>query len=121
MNGLHILAELNHCACKPLLLQDANALRKLCIDAVQSAGLGAVGELFYTFEGAGGVTGTILLAESHLAVHTWPELSAITLDAYVCNLTADNSAKANALVNQLVAEFAPLHTAKKLVHRGNLR
>ena len=33
----------------------------------------------------GGVTGVVLLAESHVAIHTWPELGNVTLDIYVCN------------------------------------
>jgi hypothetical protein len=41
--------------------------------------------------GFGGVTGVVLLAESHLAVHTWPA-AAVTLDVYVCN-SGDNSAR----------------------------
>ncbi|KAF5290707.1 hypothetical protein FQR65_LT20606 [Abscondita terminalis] len=36
----------------------------------------------------GGVTGTVLLAESHLAIHTWPETGCVTVDVYVCNFSA---------------------------------
>jgi spermidine synthase len=43
-----------------------------------------------------GVTGTVLLAESHLAIHTWPETGSVTIDVYVCNFSADNSGKAHA-------------------------
>lgn len=121
MKGLHILAEFAGCQCKPSLLEDASSLRKLCVEAIENVGLTIVGELFYTFKGAGGVTGTVLLAESHLAVHTWPELLGVTLDAYVCNLSEDNSAKAEALVKQLEQAFTPLCTAKKLIHRVNPR
>ena len=72
------------------------ALRATCRAAVAAAGLTAVGELFHRFEpgraptarAPAGITGVVLLAESHLAVHTWPELEAATLDVYVCNLGA---------------------------------
>ena len=66
---------------------------------MRDAGLAPVGELFHRFPPApgsdepAGITGVVLLAESHLAVHTWPELGAVTLDVYVCNFGADNSAK----------------------------
>jgi S-adenosylmethionine decarboxylase proenzyme len=77
-------------------------LRQLCLRAVQGCGLSAVGELFHRFEQrGGGVTGVVLLAESHLAVHTWPELGAVTLDVYVCNFSGDNSARADSLLADL--------------------
>ena len=44
-----------------------------------------VGDSFHQFEPQG-VTGTVLLAESHLAIHTWPEQGFVTIDVYVCNL-----------------------------------
>ena len=44
----------------------------------------------------------MVLAESHLAIHTWPERQGLTLDVYVCNYSADNSAKARRLFDQLV-------------------
>jgi hypothetical protein len=59
---------------------------------VAGSGLTPVGELFHRFEPGGGVTGVVLLAESHLAVHTWPELGAVTMDVYVCNFSGDNGA-----------------------------
>ncbi|HET7772659.1 MAG TPA: adenosylmethionine decarboxylase [Burkholderiaceae bacterium] len=124
MKGLHIMAELHGCRCDTELLTDASRLRPLAEGAVKAAGLQALDAIFHTFpphQGQpGGVTGTVLLAESHLALHTWPELAAVTLDAYVCNLTEDNSAKAHALVDRLAAAFAPLHTEKRAIHRGEL-
>jgi S-adenosylmethionine decarboxylase len=124
VKGLHILADLHECRCEPALLQDAAALRKLCLSAVQEAGLQAVGELFHTFpagdDGSTGVTCTVLLAESHLALHTWPEMDAVTLDVYVCNFGADNSAKASALTASLVAHFLPKRTEKQVIRRGTL-
>jgi len=83
-----------------------------------------VGELFHRFAPAapdrapGGVTGVVLLAESHLAVHTWPELGAVTLDVYVCNFGADNSARARALLDALVRAFAPRHCEHHEIARG---
>ena len=61
----------------------------------------------------------MLLAESHLAVHTWPELGAATLDVYVCNLGADNSARAEALLDALIAAFAPARVERHALRRGS--
>ena len=60
----------------------------------------------------------VLLAESHLAVHTWPELGAVTLDVYVCNFGADNSARARALLAALEQAFAPAQAERHEIARG---
>ena len=99
-------------------MADPATLRGLCLQAVAGAGLQAVGELFHRFPPPGGVTGVVLLAESHLAVHTWPELGAVTLDVYVCNLGGDNSARAQALLLALQTAFAPMAAVHHHVLRG---
>src|SRR4051812_49972087 len=87
MLGLHLLADLHDCT-GAVALDDLDALRALCLGAVADAGLRSVGHLFHPFVGddgvAQGVTGVVLLVESHLAVHTWPELGSVTADVYVC-------------------------------------
>ena len=65
-----------------------------------------------------GITGVVLLAESHLAVHTWPERGAVTLDTYVCNLGTDNSGRARQLMQALLDAFAPAHVDLQQLHRG---
>ena len=122
MNGLHITADLAGClpgSAHRGLMTDVQALRQLCTEAVRSVGLTPVGELFHTFPAPGGVTGVVLLAESHLAVHTWPEIAGVTLDAYVCNVSADNSAAAQRLVDRLIAAFAPARVQRRQLQRGD--
>ena len=121
MHGLHLTADLRHCLAGQAALVDTAALRRLCLAAVQSVGLHAVGELFHRFDAPGGVTGVVLLAESHLAVHTWPELGAVTLDVYVCNLNEDNSACAETLLVALERAFAAGHVERHRVLRGSLQ
>ncbi len=122
MQGLHLTADLRGCAGSAAAMRDPQALRALCVAAVAGAGLQAVGELFHRFAtpdgGAGGVTGVVLLAESHLAVHTWPELDAVTLDVYVCNFGGDNSARARALMAALVTAFEPAEALQQQLRRG---
>jgi len=122
MQGLHLTADLAQCACASALLTDAQQLGALCLQAVQTAGLRAVGQLFHRFEatarGPGGVTATVLLAESHLCVHTWPELGAVTLDVYVCNFGADHSQQAQSLMDALLAAFQPGHCSQRALPRG---
>ena len=122
MQGLHLTADLTDCQCDAAWLQDAARLSAGCVQAVQGACLQAVAQLAHTFpattEGPGGVTATILLAESHLCVHTWPEQRGVTLDVYVCNFGGDHSAKAHALMDALLALFQPRNVVRNMLHRG---
>lgn len=119
MQGTHLTADLHGCAADMAAMTDADALRKLCLAAAERAALRPVGELFHRFP-VGGVTGMVLLAESHVAVHTWPELGAATLDVYVCNVGGDNAPKAQRLLDTLVAAFAPRTVERRSLRRGAL-
>jgi S-adenosylmethionine decarboxylase len=122
MHGLHLTADLSDCKCDAAWLTDADRLGTACVKAVQASGLQAVAQLFHTFpshEGsASGVTATVLLAESHLCVHTWPEKSAVTLDVYVCNFGGDHSEKARTLMAALMQLFMPGKAAVNALERG---
>jgi S-adenosylmethionine decarboxylase len=122
MHGLHLTADLYRCNCDAALLTDAKRLGALCVQAVADADLQAVAQLFHTFpataHGPGGVTATVLLAESHLCVHTWPEQAAVTLDVYVCNFGGDHSAKAQALMAALQGLFKPTTCTLNRLERG---
>ena len=126
MRGLHLTADLRGCAASRLVMTAPAVLRTTCLAAVAGAGLTPVGELFHRFVAAAaagggapsGITGVVLLAESHLAVHTWPELEAVTLDVYVCNFGGDNSARAEALLATLIDAFHPASVERHAIERG---
>lgn len=103
--GLQLMADLFDCQGELHLLQKLAPLRAACIDAVQAADLSIVDQSFHQFEPIG-VTGVILLAESHVAIHTWPEHRFVSLDIYVCHFSADNSAKAERLLHDLIQRFS---------------
>jgi S-adenosylmethionine decarboxylase len=125
MQGLHLTADLHDCRCATQWLVDAQALGKACVDAAEAAGLQVVGKLVHAFpgtsQGPGGVTATVLLAESHLCVHTWPEQGGVTLDVYVCNFGGDHSAKARAVMDALEALFLPGDVERHALQRGAMR
>lgn len=124
MQGLHLTGDLFDCACSDKLFTDLAELGALCRNTTVDAGLTIVDEKFHVFphwEGEpGGITGTLLLAESHLAIHTWPERRGVTLDVYVCNFTGDNDAKAKQLFNTLLLAFRPGQQVVNELRRGDL-
>jgi S-adenosylmethionine decarboxylase len=123
MKGLHLTADCYKCRCDDAWLTDADKLGRWCREAVEAVGLQVVDVLFHAFpatpQGPGGVTATVLLAESHVCLHTWPEQKAVTCDVYVCNFSGDHSAKARGLMYALVNRFQPEWTEQRSLDRGD--
>jgi S-adenosylmethionine decarboxylase len=71
--------------CDAGALGDVGRLREVFARAVAELGLQVVGEpLWHKFPGPGGVTGLVMLTESHLACHTYPEFGVATFNLYCC-------------------------------------
>lgn len=71
--------------CDAEALRDAGRLREVFARAVAELDLRVVGvPQWYTFPGEGGVTGLVMLTESHLACHTYPEFGVATFNLYCC-------------------------------------
>ena len=101
MHGLHLIAELYECRCDPQLLVDSRLLRELCLAVCSTPGLTPVGAVFHQFGSTlepGGATGAVVLAESHLAVHTWPEYNFAAVTFETCGNGMDHPKAYNYLV-----------------------
>lgn len=124
MHGLHLTADLYQCSGDERYMLDADAIAQLCRDQTAASGLTLVDDTWVKFppyEGQpGGVTGTVLLAESHLAIHTWPETGSVTIDVYVCNFSDDNSGKARQLMEGVITAFAPKRVLRQHLMRGDI-
>jgi S-adenosylmethionine decarboxylase len=80
--GMHVLADLSEI--DPARLRDEASIERILTDAAREAGATVLDAHFHRFGGAGGVTGVVLLAESHITIHTWPEYGIAALDAFMC-------------------------------------
>jgi spermidine synthase len=118
--GLHVLASLYECGAESLLT-DAEAVLGEVRDAVAAEGLTRVADCRHRFVEGGGVSAVVVLAESHVAVHTWPEFRAVTLDVYTCSYHRDNSAAARGLIDRLARSFAAGRTLRQEVQRDRGR
>ena len=123
MHGLHLTADLYQCRCDADWMTDAQRLGDWCTPAVRDAGLEPVNQLFHAYPDVagkpGGVTATVLLAKSHICLHTWPEQLSVTADVYVSNFGGDHSARARELMDALVARFEPEWTEQRSLDRGD--
>jgi len=80
--GSHILADLR--GVDATVLSDETTLERLLSEAANAAGAHVLSRHFHTFGAGGGITGVVLLAESHISIHTWPECQLAAVDIFMC-------------------------------------
>ena len=111
--SVHLMVDLHGCPFD--LLNDVEALRESLLRAAEIAETSVLGEAFHKFEPQG-VSGLLLVSESHLAVHTWPEHGHAAADVFTCG----NKQAAQRAAQFLVDAFqAQQHTISR-VDRGVL-
>ncbi len=84
--GRHILAEFFNC--DKDILNDHNKIEEVMNDAAEKSGATIVQSVFHTFNPYG-VSGVVVIQESHLAIHTWPEYNYAAIDVFTCGDTVD--------------------------------
>ena len=117
--GFHWMLDLYGCRCHEELLCVADKLNSVCVELCQQSGMTVLKSSFYQFEPKG-ATGVVLLSESHLATHTWPESGLACIDIYVCNYTEVNEGKGKKLVQLLLKLFNPADWVSRNCVRGSI-
>jgi S-adenosylmethionine decarboxylase len=84
--GTHIVCELS--GCDSAVLTDVDAVRDMMIGAAKAARATVMEVAFHRFQPQG-VSGVVVLAESHISIHTWPELGYAAMDFYTCGEHTD--------------------------------
>lgn len=84
--GRQILVEFYDCDRE--VLNDAAAIRDIMVEGTRRSGATIVTDAFHTFS-PHGVSGVIVIAESHVTIHTWPEYGYAAVDVFTCGETID--------------------------------
>jgi len=84
--GRHILAEFFDC--DPNVLNNVNLIEQKMAEAAVECGATVIEKCFHMFS-PHGVSGVVIISESHLAIHTWPELGYAAVDLFTCGESAD--------------------------------
>ena len=110
IRGRHLLVE--YTGCDARVLDDVAAIERLMRDAAVAAHATIVASVFKPFEPTG-VTGVVVVEESHLSIHTWPEHGYAAVDFFTCGDAAPE------LAHEVLAEGLRARTAEIMhVERG---
>jgi S-adenosylmethionine decarboxylase len=109
--GRQILVEFY--GCKERILNDTERLRRVLLEGTRKSGATIVSDTFHTFS-PHGVSGVVVIAESHVTVHTWPEYGYAAVDIFTCGETIDPWA----IMRHLEAEFGAKNISSTELKRG---
>ena len=98
--GKHLLLELQDCNRE--VLNDLDFLRSTMLAAATECGATVLGESFHYFSPQG-VSGVVIIAESHLSIHTWPEYGYAAADIFTCGDTVQPEKAAQRVIKELNA------------------
>jgi len=108
--GKHLLLELRECNRE--VLDDLSFLQNTLVSTAQEAGATVVGKHFHRFAPQG-VSGAVLIAESHLSLHTWPEHGYAAVDIFTCGNTVNSELAAELLIQRLGSKDASVMEIKR--------
>lgn len=112
--GRQLIAELYGCA--PDRLTDKDAIAAAMNAAALACGATIVDSVFHLFN-PHGVSGVVIIAESHLTIHTWPEHGYAAIDVFTCGQTIDPTEA----VDHMARALGATHTSITEVNRGSVR
>ena len=101
--------------CPSVYLDDPDEIRKLLLGAARGAGATVIDSMFHRFAPQG-VSGVVVIAESHLTIHTWPELGCAALDIFSCSPLVDLEQIGKYLAQELGAGRVDV----RVVERGRM-
>ena len=109
--GFHFLIELFDC--DKITLKDVKSIESAMNNAIHISGATEVGRIFHEFS-PHGISGVILISESHFSIHTWPEYAYAAVDLFTCNKKLNIEAAYQQLTTDLKAKRASI----KKIDRG---
>lgn len=98
--GRHLLVELH--GCDREALDNTDQIRDVMLKAAIDCGAVVLGSQFHHFNPQG-VSGVVVIAESHISIHTWPEHGYAAVDVFTCGTTVNPQIAADVLIERLGA------------------
>jgi S-adenosylmethionine decarboxylase len=101
---------------KPNLLLNSSSFVEYLRKVIEREGVRSLGEIVHEFPNKS-YTVVVALAESHIAIHTWPERHTVQLDVFLCNYANDNTKKCKNIFDAIVSYYSPIETNETLLER----
>ncbi len=111
--GRHILVEFSGCNAE--VLNDVSVIEKSMIEAAQIAGATVINSTFHHFS-PWGVSGVVVIQESHLAIHTWPEYRYAAVDLFTCGDSVDPWVSFEHLKKSFQANYSAIEMNRGSLH-----
>lgn len=112
--GLHILLTLK--TKNEFKLKDLNSFLEFINTVLEKNELTRVGESSYVFDNSSFTAATCLM-ESHICIHTWPEIKQLTTDVYLCNYSQDNTERVKSIAEDIRRYFEAEVVTKNEIFR----
>jgi len=121
--GTHLLVELKDCDAEAI--RNLQYVREMMVSAAREANATVVDVAFHEFSPFG-ISGMVVIAESHLSIHTWPEYSYAAVDIFTCGDTIKPDVAARYLIEKFQSKNPTIvemkrgiisHSEKKLPHK----
>ena len=116
--GTHIVCELS--GCDPAKLTDVDGVRETMVGAALASNATIVTQTFHRFQPQG-VSGVVVLQESHISIHTWPENGYAAMDFYTCGDHTDPWAACEYAAQKFGATTVLTTEVKRGIESGNNR
>ncbi len=108
--GFHYVVEA--AGCDPEILTDASKLREIFLESAKIGKMEVKASYFFKFSPTG-VSGMLIVAESHISIHTWPEKGYAAIDVYTCGTKSDPEKAVDYILDKIKAEYAHVSEIKR--------
>jgi S-adenosylmethionine decarboxylase len=114
--GTHIMGDLVNCDPDYLFGLDMEEVRKKVSEIIQKNNLTELGSYYHKFDNDS-FTAVIALSESHVSMHTWPELGIVNMDVYTCNYQRNNTEATRKTFEEIASLFKPGNISRQEIRR----
>ncbi len=114
--GTHIVGDLKQCDSGYLFKLNMEEVKKKISKIIKKHKFTELGNCYHRFDN-NSFTGVVALSESHISIHTWPELGMVNMDVYTCNYKRNNTEATRMAFDEIAKIFGKARVNKTEIRR----